>query len=208
MSIAMQSLVINEGVWKEHVDLEAYRLSFEGVVNPDEQSLNSVITPMAERVRDFAGVSVITMPQGISIQKLLKIGVENGISPYSVWSQVLSQIGDVELEQPYVGVISNSLLGGTREMTVLKRDAHLEARGYQSPPLTALLAVCIFHKLITSQYLFSEFHTLTSDKVDEMRVAIGGFDENGFVIDRADEPSEKEGAAALYRFLPAQTLQS
>ncbi|MBS0620678.1 MAG: F-box protein [Verrucomicrobia bacterium] len=195
--------LINASEWEKYIYLEVSGLSFEGLVVPSREVLTPVVYNLAHLGENDQGVSVIAIPKGLSLSKLLVIAEEWGVRPYYIWEEVVPAIGAIETQWPYYAVISNSVLQGSRGKTIQERDALVQSVGCAVPSTTELLTVMVFHYIMRSKRLFSDKRcamSLTSDSVEGWRLAIGAFMPSGYHVEDAGNMSFMFGVAGVRRF--------
>ncbi|MBS0620510.1 MAG: F-box protein, partial [Verrucomicrobia bacterium] len=180
----LQFPVIKEDGWRKFVDLEKYGLKFDELEFPSREDLMVPALDLARHVEEDQGVSIIAIPKGLSLSKLLAIAEEWGVPRRYIWAEIEPAIGTLETKRPYIALISNSVLQGSRDKTNRLSDAFVQEKGYEVPSTIELLSLMVFNCIKHSKRLFSDdrTHALTSDSVHTRRLAIGGFTPSGFII--------------------------
>jgi hypothetical protein len=138
---------INEAIWRQYVDLEKLGLSFEGTPAVDDREKGRAIKGMSHHVEERAGVTVLSLPKGLTLNMLLQIAKANNVPIADVWDEILDQLGDKAVETPCTVVLTNSVLKGSRKMSFTDQQAHLAkllGTGYEVPELLPVLALMIF----------------------------------------------------------------
>ncbi|MBS0621323.1 MAG: hypothetical protein JSS61_07720 [Verrucomicrobia bacterium] len=199
---AAQFTDIHAGVWGEYVNLEEHRLSFEGMQLPNSEDVTQAASDLASHVEGNEGVSVIAIPQGLSFSKLVAIANEKQVPIWHISSSLECAIGAVETKTPYIAVISNSVLDGTRGYLGKERITLIQEKGYEVPLTIELLTEMVFHYIMHSKRLFSDdpcTYSITSDRQDRWWQPIGQFGKSGFYIPEA-VCTNALGAAGVRRF--------
>ncbi|MBS0620647.1 MAG: F-box protein [Verrucomicrobia bacterium] len=194
--------LIDPSVWEKNVNLQGHSLSFEGLEFPSREILEPVALDLTRHVERDQGVSIFPIPKGLAFFKLLTIAEEKSVRPKYIWRRVMRGISNIETERPYVIVVSNSVLKGSREKTYEERDALIQSMGYEVPSTTELLMGMVFHYMMYSKRLFGNdpwTFSQTSDSVDGCRLAVGGFAPPGFIVSDAND-GNYDGVAGLRRF--------
>ncbi|MBS0621321.1 MAG: hypothetical protein JSS61_07710 [Verrucomicrobia bacterium] len=164
--------------WKKFVDLEKQGLRFEGLEFPNLKDLEAAAIDLARNVEGDRGVSIVVIPGGLSFAKLLTIAKKMSVRALFINDTVKPAISEIETERPYIALISNSVLNGSRRKTILELKALVQEKGYEVPLSIELLTLMVFHYKIHSKRLFSDAPwtcSLTSDRVGKRVVTVGGF---------------------------------
>ncbi len=178
--------VIDETVWETHVDLAALGLSIEDAPPIQKRDISILKTLIFLGVEDNAGITVLTMPKGLTLNKLVKLARSpkqgnrtnfNYISP-----RVLEELGDVFVEKTYRVAITNSVLQRSRNLFVRAQEKLVNSLycELQMPEVLPVATLAIL-TYVSSQALpptclyGAGTYSRCSDQVDNCNIVVGGF---------------------------------
>jgi F-box-like len=130
--------ILDETVWETHVDLTALKLEVH-----DSPLLNKRTTiPVLKRL--FAslgveekGVTLLTMPKGLTLNKLVSLGKspKRGYPANFrfIWSRILEELGDAPVDKTYRVAITNSVLKGSAGVLIEDQQRLANEKGWKMP---------------------------------------------------------------------------
>jgi hypothetical protein len=136
------------------------------------------------KIKNEAGVTLLTIPKGLSLQKLKTLaGQWRETSFYPIAYDLLNHIGEIEVLQSYRIAITNAILSDSLNRS---RDQQLEfvhERNCEVPKAleVATLLFVSFHAF--QKRLYRNTYTLCSDEVNGLNTFVGGYTEFGPRID-------------------------
>ncbi len=180
--------------WETHVDLDAHSLSLE-----DEPSLGNIMEVVRQHIllplRCDEGASILTIPKGLSVNKLIQIAVSPKDGYKLLFGNVcpilLDAIGDCVTEKTYRVVISNDVLETTRSKSLDAQREIVASLGCSLPKAVEALALIVFMYiksripiLCYEEYNggFIYFYTRCEEMIGDEPVCIGGLDNNGLDV--------------------------
>lgn len=161
--------VINQQVWEDCVDLKAYGLSFDGLAPLNIESVQQILDEFFEssiskykhpekwlRHRKFkintdSGLTLITIPKGLTYDKMIKIGndilSQGRCGVTTTLSPCTDQISETQTAQSFLitnHVFKNTL--GTPRDKCIKR---LNSIGFTLPELLPLCSLVVMNAIIS-----------------------------------------------------------
>jgi hypothetical protein len=199
--------IVDRQVWEKHIDLDEYGLVFEEGSEPRITKREYVeIEHWASQVEKGQRVSILTLPKGLSMNKMLQIGIapkEGNVFEFIYTSPEVNQLyGDDELKETTIAVVTNGVFQGSRELCLatqrklvenlkcempqlLPFKAHIILRGIRSNPEDP--AVPFGTKPLT--------FTRCADKVNYFEAVIGNLGVESGTVD-----FERYGVGGMKRF--------
>ncbi len=188
--------IIDEAVWKAHINLDKYQLSFEDT----PPNNNRQIIPLLKRlftnlkIENDAGITLLTMPKGLSYNKVKSFAQSplrgNPTNFRYTWHHFPDELGDTLIEKNHRVFITNDVVEGSRALSITKQEKLLETLNCQMPNVLPLATLAIL-TYITSiknppKRLLSD-HPMTysrcTDYIDKYRMVCGGYAISGFGVD-------------------------
>lgn len=185
--------------------------------------LNAGLTPFqTSKIQDNEGVTILTIPRGLSLKTLLKISKFQLKGPKPLFAEIsdyiLGEIGDNKVQQSYRILIANSILQDThKHVEFLEYDTTSLGGGYDGfevPGTLEATTLLVTTYMRSEKRLFMERSTYAKEKnrrgFDETP-RIGHFSKAGLKITQTPTPWHESGVAGVLRLKgpkQKQTLMS
>lgn len=171
--------VIDAKVWGKEL-LETNRLDATGGPNISGRKLASALHLLSELEEEGKGVTLLTMPKGLTINILMRI-IESNRVPINTRNRIVlihlckNLRKKISVKETYVVAISNSVLKGSRILNYNQRETLLKATGCERPSVLEIttLAVLNYLKFPKTNLLKSQTYTDCSDFADPREVFQG-----------------------------------
>ncbi|MCH9626218.1 MAG: hypothetical protein S4CHLAM123_14110 [Chlamydiales bacterium] len=194
--------VIDKSAWKEHVDLDKWKLSFKGLASLN----NNVLIPELKKftslsIEDNAGFTLLSVPSSLCCNTLVEIakslGQENtGFfrtalreSQYKAWSQVA--------DTSYTVLLSNEILTESLDQTFAEQQKIVNDHECEMPSLLDLATLIVLTQRVDEKKLF-QIRATSCSGVDSDLPMIFMWGTGGFRC--YAESSDTWGCAALRKF--------
>ncbi len=189
--------VIDEKVWKKHVDVTAFGLIVDDAMPPDSRTDIPELTKLFASITledDESGVTILTMPQRLTLNKLWKIAESplsgNKTGCEYIWDKITEQFGDLPVTKTCRVVITNSLLKGSRNLSVTQQQALVNKMGCEMPGVLPVSTLAILTYISSPELppvrLYGDeppTYVRCSNKVDKKwNVCAGDFELVGFNV--------------------------
>lgn len=161
--------VIDEDDWKKHIDIQTHQLELKALKLTRRVFVE--IHKMIHRIEiedSDKGFTLLTIPKGLSIAKLIKIAeqfkTKEGVIAYSniigkaydfsfKLPHINQEVLSTEVEQAKFIILPNSLLKGSRNLSVQDKFNMAHEAGCQAPKLIDVIALNVMDYIINYQYL-------------------------------------------------------
>jgi len=132
--------IVDKCVWEKHIDLEQYGLVFEEGSEPRITIREYIEVELwASQVEKGQRVSILTLPKGLSLKKMLQIGTapkEGKVFEFNYTSPEVNELyGDQELEETIIVVVTNGVFKGSRGISSVKQRKLVENLKCEMPHL-------------------------------------------------------------------------
>ena len=141
--------VIDEKVWREHVDVEALKINPAGARPLSNRELIPVVAHVSNKVEGKKGVTLFTIPKDFTINKALELARDYEMPIDWIWGDILTKIGDIPVDDTYQIAITNSVLEGSRDISFTEQEDLVKKLRGTVPDLRAAIAFIVL-KYITS----------------------------------------------------------
>jgi|GEM_PF-4547700 len=205
---------IDEAAWKDQakVDLAKNGLSFEGYCVNQCKLIKELQTCLAwpiEKINGIkSGVTVITIPKGLSVNKL------QVLAPAQVFGWVhpgfTKKYGDIEVSDAYTIIITDSVMDGTRAKDAKQQVIEIQKHGGVRPKAIEEIALLVLTFLISGKRLYDKgkvvlngeekellTYTRCEEQVSDYQIIAGGFDSDGFIVNFSYYDYDHYGLGAL-----------
>ena len=185
--------IIDEKVWKDHVDLVKSGLSFD-----DAQPLKkrAAILELKRlfavlKVEDDAGITLMTIPKGLSFDKLAPLAgcpimSEKSIDRYT-WTQLMQDLGDITAQKTYRVAITTNIIVNTTDMRSYEQQDLVNTLGCEKPKMIEVMALAILTLSSSSAQsplrLLFQLQTRCSEKTEEYSMVVGNFTPSSLRVD-------------------------
>ena len=127
--------LIDTDVWKRHVDLEKYRLDITGDKQLNRLTLTKALKPLSKRVENNKGITIMVIPKGLTGNKVLQFAASpkmgNPAPIGCMWPKILTEVGNIEVEQTQVLFFTNSIFEETRGHTADQHELDMTKIGQE-----------------------------------------------------------------------------
>ena len=151
----------------------------------DKFKIFKAVKRVAPHVEDNAGVTLLTLIKGDTLNKLIEIAAQEGMQVLVPWNAIIEELGDVPVEETSIILITNSVFMGTREENYNSQNTLVEGHGCQMPMGREHVALCVFAKKIFQKCLYGKngqnlpTYGRSSTHVQGIPLVVGGFDHRG-----------------------------
>ena len=180
---------------KERIDLKRFcpqltilHAKAQGITVDDEPSVNKLqvlkwYKELAPHVENEEGLTLLTMPKGLTLNQLVAIAAEKGITVNVEWDQILPNQGNISVEQTYVILITDSIFRASRSKTYAQQQAVVAGHGCVMPTVQEYVALCVFTNKAFQKCLYRQgdaqnpwTYGRSSTHVDNYPLIVGGSD--------------------------------
>ncbi len=157
--------VIDQFSWQTHVDLKTYGLF---VVDEPSFDINRDLPLLKKglslKIEDKKGITWLTIPKGLSINKLVRIGealsgkyLQKIFRPYLI-KECKEIEENTEVDKTYRIVITNTILESSRSLKSIEAIREFMARhpGCRQQALLETIALCVMTFIATGKRLYKE----------------------------------------------------
>lgn len=202
--------IIGEEVWKKHADMADAGLNVDAV---DERAAIRNLHDMYRKleVENNAGITLIQMPKGLTLNKLIAIAktpLEGNPIGCRTDDEILNVYGDNPIMKGYTIAITDSVLYETRNRTPSTQKMLLQQKGVEMPGLLDMMALTLMTFVSSSdkskKRLFDD-PSATSRVAEKFghdrHLIVGGYSSFGLrVTTRNKMPQHGIGVAGLRKF--------
>lgn len=181
---------LDETVWKAHVDLVKLKITFE-----DAQPIDNRIAYLALkrllglRIDGNAGVTVLTLPKGLTFEALTSLANSKSISIEFVWPRIDKFCRTLCIEKTQTVAITNSTFFKSNKLSDAKQDALLNKIGCEKPGVLALSSLALLTRISQQPpvLLFKgSTYSISCDGTAGYNLVAGGNNRAGFKVDDND----------------------
>jgi hypothetical protein len=179
--------VIDQAVWERHVDLATLGLDASGAPAIDKRVAIPFIKRLSRQVEGDAGVTLLTMPKGLTLNKLIALAAAPKQGPARqfrhIWPRIVHEFGNIAVDKTYTVAITNSVLKGSRNKNIAVQRALAQGNGGELPGVL-LASTVAFLTYVSSPEgqpptrLYGNepwVHTRCSEQIGEYNLVVGGF---------------------------------
>jgi hypothetical protein len=208
---------IDADTWITHIDCEKFGFDPTGAPTYQKAAVKADILFLRQlfpRVEGNAGVTMLTLPKGLNLIKLIegakspKTGNPVDVSCYL--EPILKDLGGKTLNETVRIFITNNILEGSREKISIEEDAMVSAAGGERTQTLATVALLILTFMKTGERLCPEkpstendTYMHTSDVVRKYTVCVGAFSENRITITKGSYYCSPNGGVGVQRTVAA-----
>ena len=179
--------VIDEKIWEKHVDLKTLGIDATGAPSLDTRTLIPVIHDLSRQVESGAGVTLLTIPKGLTFNKLLKLAKTpkegNTVRISKDWPDISQRLGGIPVDKTYIVAITNSVLANSRNLSVKDQQQLVSNLGYEMPRVLPAAALAILTYMSSPQEqppirLYNDepwTYTRCLEKIGNYNLTVGGF---------------------------------
>ncbi|MCH9625595.1 MAG: hypothetical protein S4CHLAM123_07710 [Chlamydiales bacterium] len=155
-------------------------------------------------IEDNAGFTLLTLPKGLSFNKLVEIAgspkQENASLFAFIGVNFEDQLGDQATDTSCTVLISNSILENSRSKTLANHQEIVGQYKCEMPGVLDAATVVVLTQRIDGKPLFTErIYTRCSDKINGRGMVVVGFGSFGLDV-TYDYGRDSDGVAALRKF--------
>ena len=141
--------VIDQAVWEKHVDLATLGLDASGAPAIDKRIAIPFIKRLSSQVEGNAGVTLLTMPKGLTLNKLIALAAAPKQGPATqfryIWPRIVEELGNVAVDKTYTVAITNSVLKDSRNKSIDVQRALAQGNGGESARSSTSSDPCLFN---------------------------------------------------------------
>ena len=183
--------VIDEKVWREHVDVEALKINPAGARPLSNRELIPVVAHVSNKVEGKKGVTLFTIPKDFTINKALKLARLHRMPVEWIGDDILIKIGDIPVDETYQIAITNSVLEGSRNISFAEQEALVKKLRGTVPDIQAAIAFIVLKYITSSSTPDSVYNNAEKatfmrcppdPKVSKYPLVVGGFARSGLTV--------------------------
>ncbi|MBI2811696.1 MAG: F-box protein [Candidatus Melainabacteria bacterium] len=198
---------INEQSWVTHVDLAKYGLKVDGAEQIDYRGACKQLKRLSSDVKDNAGLTEVTFPQGLTINKLLQIvrdpKVRNKTGCSLIWDNIIKQLGDVPIEKSYKGIFTNSILKNSLNKAGAKHQQMVVSFECEKPKVIELMVLCLLTNLLSKSSpptcLYSDSFSSCDETIEGLQLMAGTYSQKGLAVTFSPKGFSLSGVGAIYK---------
>ena len=112
---------------------------------------------LASLVEGDEGLTFLIMREGLTLNELVKIAADQGITVNIPWNEMLVCLGNIPIgRQAYGVLITNSVLKNSRNKSEEEREKLCFRVGCEMPTVHEYVALCVFTQLCFKKYLYGQ----------------------------------------------------
>ena len=202
--------VIDEKVWEKHIELNALDIDATGAPSLDNRTLIPVVSRLSKQVEGGAGVTLLTIPKGLTFDKLLELP---GAPARGLVSKEFSEkFGDIPVDKTYVVAITNAILANSRNI-YSEQEKLVNSLGCEMPRVLPVVALAVLTYVSSEKRIRllppsgpncegSSIYTRCLDKLKQFdfNLVVGCFTQDGLIIDKTIHAHGAIGVMALRKF--------
>ena len=135
--------VFDKGVWETHFDLGAVGIDASGAEPMNKRTVIPFLIRLSRQVEGNAGVTLLTMPKGLSLNKLIRLAAApkqgEAVNFGYVFFTIIEQHGDVAVHKTHTIAITNFILKESRNKSLSEQRTLLQR--HECHELPGLLSV-------------------------------------------------------------------
>ncbi len=139
--------VIDGAVWGTCVDLKAWGLTVDNAPSIHHRTLIPILKKILPQVDGDAGVTVLTMPEGLTLNILERLARSpkkgNATRFRAIWKSVSKQFGNNAVTETCAVVLTNSILKTSSGLPVSSQQHLISQLGWEMPGLLPIAALTI-----------------------------------------------------------------
>jgi hypothetical protein len=128
-----------------------------------------------ERIKEDAGFTLLTIPKGLTFNKLVNMAEEGDKFKFKcIWAEISKEIGNIEVDKTYRILITNNILEGSGGLFLEEQKAFVKKTfKCEMPNVLAALALIVTTFIDSGKRLYSDNCICCTDRVmEEFSVAI------------------------------------
>jgi hypothetical protein len=182
----------------------------QGITIDDEPRINKLqvlkcIKDLISHIENNEGVTLLTMRKGLTLNQLVAIAAEKGMTVDIVWDRILQEQGDVPVEQTYVILITNNVFVDSRSKDYASQRDIVIGYGCEMPTVQEYVALCVFTNKCFQKYLYGGNPLTfgrTSTHVGSHSLIVGGASAPGRLLGvyRSHWDNESKGVGGRRKF--------
>lgn len=204
--------VIDAKVWETHVDLAKLGIKTEDDSPVNMRSEIAMLTELSSvEIEGDAGFTVLTMPEGLTFNKLMTLArnpkLGNATDFRYIWFRITDELGDTPVQKTYKVAISNSVLKGSRNLSVSEQQKLVNKYGCEMPGVlpaaTLSILTYISSKELPPTRLYNHnprTYTRCCEQIDGWQLVVGGIAPSGLNVGNDDDDCESVGVGGLRMF--------
>lgn len=181
---------LDETVWKAYVDLVELKFTFEDAQPIDNRIAYLALKRLlALRIDGNAGVTVLTLPKGLTFEALTSLANSKGINIEFVWPRIEQFCKTLCIEETQTIAITNSIFFKSNKLSNAKQNALLKKIGCEKPGVLALSSLALLSRISQRPpvLLFKgSTYSITCDGTAGYNLVAGGNKRAGFKVDDND----------------------
>jgi hypothetical protein len=181
--------VLDERIWKTHADCETLGLDPAGVpALQQDKAFISFLKYLCANVEGDAGVTVLTIPKGLTLNKLqmLANAPKKGNRTFFETFPISRALGDVSVSKTYRVIMTNNIIKCTRGQNIEYYVEQFKKSGFEIPDLITIVALTILTYISSQAKPATRLYnnnpstiTVCSERVDDSIIIVGDFTESG-----------------------------
>ena len=158
---------------------------------PSNRTLIPIVHAMSRHVEGGLGVTFLTMPKGLTLNKLMQFAQDHNVPIFHVWPRILEVFGDQAVTATHTVVITNSVFQNSRSLSVAQQETLVRGIECEMPDVlsVATLAIATYASSpegVPPTRLYPDGHpnwTFTRCQEEiHWRLVVGGFAPSGLCV--------------------------
>lgn len=173
--------------------------------NIDKFQIVKAVKKVAPHVENNEGVTLLTMIKGDTLNKLIEIAAQEGMTVDILWNRIIEELGDVPVEQTYRILVTNNVFMESRNKDYKSQEVIVEGHGCVMPMVQEYVALCVFTSKIFKKCLYRQnplTYGRSSTHVQGDPLVVGGSAPGRLSvrIPHYDFGNESRGAGGQWKF--------
>ncbi len=148
--------IIDEKIWEKYIDLAVHQFTFEGLPPLNKRKLiPELIHMFALKIEKDAGITLLTLPHGLSLPKLRKSALSpkqgNPTGFLFIAPLVEKNQEKVVVEKTHRVAVTNFMLEDTKGLTANEHQQFAQKIGYKIPGFLTLNALNVLNRICSSE---------------------------------------------------------
>ena len=168
------------------------------------------VSRMSMHVEGGLGVTLLTMPKGLTFNKLIQFARDENVPIAYVWPSIFEILGNRGVTATQIAVITNSIFQGSRNSSVTAQQALVKGMGCEMPDMltVATLAIATYKNSpvgVPPTRLYPDgdpnwTFTRCKETIEGWHLVVGGFAPSGLRVADDDDDNDFFGVGGQRKF--------
>jgi len=200
--------VIDRDVWKKHIDVKEYGLSFEGEELIDRRTVIKELYQMfaSLQIENDAGITLMTLPEGLTFKKLGEFRVFPKAERPTGFSYIPDSISQDfrtdPIKKTYQVAITNCVLKDSKNPSFDKHQKFVQKFNCDMPSLLEASTLAILTYMSSKVFLYSSsLWTVTlCSEIEGIFYMVGGLSTTGLYVYTLHPNNQNMSVVAMRKF--------